>query len=127
MATGNLTNDGKILLQSKITSIAKRVALKGTQNVFGTGSEDLDVGYQNITWTSPNASTGVSLTNYESFNVGTSTTVTPRVVQGITLRTLGNEDLLTQDFPTNQQATYEFDDDGSNGRYTISNITINFS
>jgi hypothetical protein len=129
MASGTLTPAGKIKLQETFSQIGTRLFLKGTEAVFGEPVRPLDVGVQNgyISWESADATNGLKLSGIVTYGVGCSTLVTPRIVQGIESKTVQGQLLLTEDFPANQQATYTFADDGQNGRYTVTEITINFS
>lgn len=125
MASGTLTAAGNIKLQEKIALIAKKLTLTGTQDVFGQGTVALEISTNTINWAAPNNSDGIQMVGYESFNIGCSTTVTPRVVQGVELQTLGGDTLLTQNFASS--STYTFADDAQNGRFTVSELEVNFS
>jgi len=129
MAAGTLTPAGKVKLQEVFAGIAKELYLEGTQTEFGVGTIPLNISLQNglINWEAADATNGLKLSGIESYNVSCTTTRTPMVVQGIEIKNGQKQTLLIQDFPLAQQATYTFADDGSTGRYTVSEITINFS
>lgn len=124
MPTVTLQNEAKLLLQNRFAAIAKKVNLTGNQTESGVNGP-LVLPNQGISWQASSATLGLRMSGTESFSIGCSSTVTPRVVQGVALYTIDGELLLSDVFASS--STYTQTADGDSGKFTVSTLTINFS
>ena len=130
MAT-NLTENGKIILESALTGVARKMSLFGSETRRSVTNQSLT---ENISWTTPSiTSTGVDITNLATFFLPcTSAADVPngelyvplKTVTGIYLLDDNGNDLVLYDLPTN--VTFTESADGVYGKYSVSSFEIQF-
>lgn len=141
MATGELRPDGNVLLQNRLRQVGDRMTLYGLAKGESGSIVPLTVSRENITWGAVGTN-GVITTGVYTFGIGippnlpTGTdTWDESIVHGIVILNESNQELLSQSLGTSDdgfnktgnQETFNFSDDGTSGKYTVSTTTVNFS
>ena len=143
MATGNLTDNGNLLLQQKFREIADQLTLYGLSKGDSNTLVNLIVGNETPVFLGVNIN-GLITSGTYSFRIGVPTNLQPgrswhsSIVQGIVFKNENGQELLRQSLGTSDstgttfsttgdQAIFTLANDGTTGKYTLSTITVSFT
>ena len=132
MATANLTDNGNIKLQEKFRTIASRIKITGTKSAtpFTVESED------SFSWSTPNTVAGTTILGPVSFFIPIAQSDGTVTVNGIQLLDSVNRIMLESSLPSGSVETYSYFVggntsgtilDGASGKYTLAQVSVEFS